>query len=138
MHATFYTRFVLLKKSQEDHLAAVIDAGYHLHKEIGPGLLESVYETVLAARLERQGLKVVRQMPAHIRIDEMDFANAYRVDLFVNDWLVVELKALEKLSGIHIRQTQTYVKLLSQPMGLVINFGSALYRHGVRRVYSSR
>ena len=137
MHATFYTRFVLLKKSQEDHLSAVIDTGYHLHKEIGPGLLESVYEAVLAGRLERQGLKIVRQMPVHIRIDEMDFANAYRVDLFVNDWLVVELKAVENLSGIHIRQTQTYIKLLNQPMGLVLNFGSALYRHGVRRVYSS-
>jgi len=114
----------LLKKSQEGHLAAVIDAGYHLHKEIGPGLL-------------RLGLKVVRQMPVHIKIDDMDFANAYRVDLFVNDWLVVELKALENLSGVHIRQTQTYVKLLNQPMGLVLNFGSAMYRHGVRRVYSS-
>lgn len=119
-------------------MAAVIDAGYHLHKEIGPGLLESVYETVLAARLERQGLKVVRQMPVDVRIDGLDFANAYRVDLFVNDWLVLELKALEKLSGVHIRQTQTYVKLLNQPMGLVINFGSEMYRHGVRRVYSSR
>lgn len=118
-------------------MAAVIDAGYHLHKEIGPGLLESVYEAVLAARLERLGLKVIRQMPVHIKIDDMDFANAYRVDLFVNDWLVVELKALENLSGIHIRQTQTYVKLLNQPMGLVLNFGSAMYRHGVRRVYSS-
>ena len=127
----------MLKKSQEDHLSAVIDTGYHLHKEIGPGLLESVYEAVLAGRLERQGLKIVRQMPVHIRIDEMDFANAYRVDLFVNDWLVVELKAVENLSGIHIRQTQTYIKLLNQPMGLVLNFGSALYRHGVRRVYSN-
>ncbi|MVZ96701.1 GxxExxY protein [Sphingorhabdus sp. IMCC26285] len=128
----------MLKKSQEDHLAAVIDAGYHLHKEIGPGLLESVYETVLAARLKRQGLKVVRQMPVDVRIDGLDFANADRVDLFVNDWLVLELKALEKLLGVHIRQTQTYVKLLNQPMGLVINFGSEMYRHGVRRVYSSR
>jgi len=118
-------------------LAAVIDAGYHLHKEIGPGLLESVYEAVLATRLERLGLKVVRQMPVHVKIDDMDFANAYRVDLFVNDWLVVELKALENLSGIHIRQTRTYVKLLNQPMGLVLNFGSAMYQHGVRRVYSS-
>ncbi|WP_373476497.1 GxxExxY protein [Sphingorhabdus sp.] len=127
----------MLKKSQEDHLAAVIDAGYHLHKEIGPGLLESVYEAVLAGRLERQGLKVARQMPVHIRIDDVDYANAYKVDLFVNDWLVIELKALEKLSGVHIRQTQTYVKLLKQPMGLVLNFGSAMYRHGVRRVYSS-
>ncbi len=98
-------------------MAAVIDAGYHLHKEIGPGLLESVYEAVLAARLERLGLKVVRQMPVHIKIDDMDFANAYRVDLFVNDWLVVELKALENLSGVHIRQTQTYVKLLKSTHG---------------------
>lgn len=74
-------------------------------------------------------------MPVHINIDGMEFADAYKVDLFINDWLVVELKALEKLTGVHLRQTRTYVKFLKQPIGLVLNFGSELYKDGVRRVY---
>lgn len=120
---------------REEMISAVINAGYHLHKQVGPGLLESVYEAVLAGRLEQLGYKVIRQMPVHISIDGMDFAHAYRVDLFVNDWLVVELKALEKLSGVHVRQTRTYIKFLNQPIGLVLNFGSEFYKEGVRRVY---
>jgi GxxExxY protein len=89
---------------QERLISYVIDAGFRLHKELGPGLLESVYETVLAGRLARAGINVVRQMPVNITVDEIEFSEAYRVDLFLNGWLVVELKALEKLLGVHIRQ----------------------------------
>lgn len=123
------------EKSREELISTVINTAYHLHKDVGPGLLESVYEAVLAGRLEQLGFKVNRQMPVHISIDGMHFADAYRVDLFVDDWLVVELKALEKLSGVHVRQTRTYIKFLKQPIGLVINFGSEYFRDGIRRVY---
>ena len=125
----------LNEKCREELISAVINAGYHLHKHVGPVLLESVYEAVLAGRLEQLGYKVVRQMPVRIIIDGISFADAYRVDLFVNDWLVVELKALEKLSGVHVRQTRTYIKFLKQPIGLVLNFGSEFFKDGIRRVY---
>lgn len=76
------------------------------------------------------GVKVEAQKPVNIVVDEIIFADAYRVDLFLDDRLVVELKALEKISGLHIRQTLTYVKLLEQPVGLLLNFGSERWSGG--------
>jgi GxxExxY protein len=124
--------------AHEKLITVVIDAGFRLHKELGPGLLESVYETILAGRLERIGVNVVRQMPVNVIVDGIGFSDAYRVDLFLEHWLVVELKAVEKLSGVHIRQAHTYVKLLNQPSGLLINFGSETFGEGIRRVYNNR
>jgi GxxExxY protein len=105
--------------------------------EIGPGLLESVYEKVLANRLQRLGVKVELQKSVTIVVDEMNFPDAYRVDLFLDDHLVVELKAIEKISGLHIRQTLTYVQLLNQPVGLLLNFGCERWSEGVRRVMNN-
>jgi GxxExxY protein len=124
--------------AHEQLISAVIDAGFHLHKELGPGLLESVYEAVLASRLQKIGINVVRQMPVDILIDGISFADAYRVDLYLDNWLVVELKAHERLLGVHVRQAQTYVKLLNQPYGLIMNFGCETFAEGVRRVYNNR
>jgi GxxExxY protein len=118
-------------------ITAVIDAGFQLHKELGPGLLESVYETIFATRLQKLGMNVVRQMPVNICVDGVEFIDAYRVDLFVENWLVIELKAVENLSGVHVRQTLTYVKLLNQPFGLLINFGAESFGEGIRRIYNN-
>ena len=126
------------RAEQERLISCLIDAGFRLHKELGPGLLESVYETILAGRLQRMGVPVVRQMPVNIAVDGFEFVDAYRVDLFINNWLVVELKAHEKLLGVHIRQAQTYVKLLNQPYGLIMNFGCDTFVEGVRRIYNNR
>jgi GxxExxY protein len=129
--------FVAKDAEREKLISAVIDAGFRLHKELGPGLLESVYEAVFARRLERMGIITVRQMPVSIQVDGMEFKDAYRVDLYLENWLVVELKALEKLAGVHIRQAQTYVKLLNQPTGLILNFGAETFGEGVRRIYNN-
>lgn len=123
---------------RERLISVVIDAGFRLHKDLGPGLLESVYETVLAGRLERMSISVVRQMPVNIVVDGIEFVDAYRVDLFIGDWLVVELKAHDRLLGVHVRQAQTYVKLLNQPFGLIMNFGCETFAEGIRRVYNNR
>ena len=123
---------------QERLISLVIDTGFRLHEELGPGLLESVYETILAGRLERRGVGVVRQMPVNITVDGISFVDAYRVDLFLDSWLVVELKALERLTGVHIRQAYSYVKLLDQPSGLLLNFGAETFKEGIRRVYNNR
>jgi GxxExxY protein len=128
----------MIKAEVERLITLVIDVGYHIHNDLGPGLLESVYQTVLANRLERLGVKVEAQKPVDIVVDGTTFADAYRVDLFLNDHLVVELKALEKISGLHIRQTLTYVKLLEKPVGLLLNFGSERWSEGVRRIMNNK
>lgn len=125
------------KLATELLITLAIDVGYHVHTELGPGLLESVYETVLANRLMRLGVKVELQKSINIVVDEIVFPDAYRVDLFLDDHLVVELKAVEKTSGLHIRQTLTYIQLLNQPVGLLFNFGCERWSEGVRRVMNN-
>jgi GxxExxY protein len=123
--------------SHESLFRVVFDMALHLHKELGPGLMESVYETVLASRLERAGYKADRQKPVSIIVDDIVFPDAYRVDILVNDLLVVELKSLEKLSSLHHRQALTYVRLLNQPLGILMNFGGELLSDGTRRVMNN-
>jgi GxxExxY protein len=122
----------------ESLISAAVDTGFHIHNELGPGLLESLYESVLAGRLEGIGIVVKRQVPIDVVVDGVSYANAYRIDLLLNDWLAIEVKAVEQISGLHIRQAQTYVKLLQQPIGLLMNFGCESYKNSVRRIYSNR
>jgi GxxExxY protein len=116
---------------------AVVDAAFHIHKNLGPGLLESVYEVVLAKTLEKQGLNVERQKPIPIEYAGMRFDEGFRADLLVNGRLLVELKSVEKSSPIHGKQVLTYLKLLDLPLGLVINFGMETFRQGVKRIVNN-
>lgn len=118
----------------DDLTAEVTDAALRIHKELGPGLLESVYETVLAAMLVRQGVKVDRQMPIDIVFDGMRFEGAFRADLIVGDCLIVEIKSVEQLSRAHGKQLLTYLRLADQPVGLLLNFAGATMKEGIRRV----
>lgn len=113
------------------------DAGLQVHKELGPGLMESVYETILANRLARAGHKVERQKPVTIVVDGITLPDAYRVDLLIDGRLVVELKALEKIANLHIRQTLTYVRLLNQPLGILMNFGNETFAESTRRIMNN-
>ena len=115
----------------------VVDCAIHIHRELGPGLLESVYETVLTAALARRGYKVDRQMPVDIRFDGMHFGAAFRVDLLVDDRLVVEIKSVEKLTGAHAKQLLTYLRLLEQPVGLLLNFSGETMKEGIRRLVNN-
>lgn len=115
----------------------VFNVGLQLHRELGPGLMELVYETVLATRLERLGLKIDRQKPVSIIVDGITFPDAYRVDLLVNDLLVIELKSLEKLTSLHLPQALTYVRLLNQPLGILMNFGNETFAEGARRIMNN-
>ena len=114
----------------------VIETAMGVHVDIGPGLLESVYETLLATRLQKQGLQVDRQMVVKARLD-VDFPDAFRADLFVEGKLLVELKSVEKLAPIHARQTLTYLRLLNQPLGLLINFGGITLKEGLKRILNN-
>ena len=112
----------------------VIETAMGVHVDVGPGLLESVYETLLATRLQKQGLQVARQVPVKARLDDIDFPDAFRADLLVEGKLLVELKSVEKLAPIHARQTLTYLRLLNQPLGLLINFGGITLKEGLKRI----
>lgn len=114
--------------------ADVIDASLLIHRELGPGLLESVYEAVLAAELSRRGHSVLRQQPIDFTFNGMRFEAAFRVDLIVGPGLVVEVKSVERLSGVHAKQLLTYLRLMQQPLGLLVNFGGATLKEGLRRV----
>jgi iron complex transport system substrate-binding protein len=112
----------------------VLDAAIKLHRELGPGLLESVYETLLAAQLGRFGYKVARQFPVDIDFDGMRFRGAFRIDLLVDDRLLIEVKSVDQLHASHAKQLLTYLRLTKQPVGLLINFGGATLKEGFRRL----
>jgi iron complex transport system substrate-binding protein len=112
----------------------VIDIAYRLHRDLGPGLLESVYETVLAGKLAKLGYAVARQRPVDIEFDGMRFEAAFRIDLIVDERLLVEIKSVERLSAAHGKQLLTNLRLTKQPVGLLINFGGATLKEGLRRV----
>ena len=118
-----------------DELASItVDCGFHIHKELGPGLLESVYEVVLAQALTEHGLRVVRQKPVPIIFRGLAIPDAFRADLVVDDRLIVEIKSVEKNHPVHAKQLLTYLRLAKQPLGLLMNFGCATFREGVKRV----
>ena len=121
----------------EEISAVVVDAAFHLHRNLGPGLLESVYEAVLAQQLKRRGLRVERQKQVAFEYDGMHFNEGLRVDLLVEDCVVVELKSVEKLAPVHSKQVLTYLRLLNLPLGLLINFGATTFRDGARRIVNN-
>ncbi len=112
----------------------VVDCGYHLHRDLGPGLLESAYEILLRELLLEQGLSVRCQVPVPIRYRHIVIDNAFKIDLLVNDRLIVELKSVEKLVPLHGKQLLTYLRLMNAPLGLLINFGQAMFKDGVQRI----
>jgi GxxExxY protein len=118
----------------EKLVTRVIDHGFHIHCDLGPGLLESVYETVLGASLRRSGLAVERQKLVDIHYDGMTLRDGLRIDLLIENRLIVELKSVERLAPVHSKQVLTYLRLTGRSLGLLMNFGAVSYRDGVRRV----
>jgi len=112
----------------------VLDLSIRLHRELGPGLLESVYETVLAAKLLSLGYSVERQKPIDIQFEGLRFEGAFRIDLLVDGRLLIEIKSVERLGAAHAKQLLTYLRLTKQPVGLLINFGGATLNEGFRRL----
>ncbi|WP_374523998.1 GxxExxY protein [Sphingopyxis sp.] len=112
----------------------VLDLSLRIHRDLGPGLLESVYETVLAGKLATAGYKVDRQKPIDILFEDMRFDGAFRIDLLVDDRLLVEIKSVGQLHAAHAKQLLTYLRLTGQSVGLLINFGGATLKEGVKRI----
>ena len=118
-----------------ERLASIsVDCGFKIHYALGPGLLESVYEVLLADSLAEQGLSVERQKPIPIRFNGRIFDEGFRADLLVEGKLLIELKSCEELVAVHGRQVLTYLRLLDLPLGLLMNFGGATFKEGIRRI----
>ncbi len=124
-------------KELDDITGAIIDASINIHKDLGPGLLESVYEVVLARSLERRGFQVERQKPIRFEYDGMVFEDGFRTDLLVDGRVVVELKSVEKLAPVHGKQLLTYIRLMHLPVGLLINFGGSTLKEGLQRIVNN-
>ena len=112
----------------------IVYAAFHIHSALGPGLLESVYEAVLARELEKRGLQVERQKPVPIVFDGLRFDEGFRADLIVENCVVVELKSVEEIARVHSKQLLTYLRLLDCRLGLLINFGAPVIKDGIRRI----
>ena len=112
----------------------ILDAAFAVHSKLGPGLLESVYEVVLAYELKKRGLTAERQKPMPILYDNIRFDEAFRSDLVVNGKVIVELKSVEALLPVHGKQLLTQLRLSDLKLGLLINFGAAHLKNGIKRV----
>ena len=115
----------------------VVDAAFKVHSELGPGLLENVYEVCLAHELTKRGLRVQRQVPVPVVYDGITFEVGFRIDLLIEDQLLVELKAVEALLPVHKAQVITYLKLTNRHLAFLINFNVPLIKDGMKRVVSS-
>ena len=112
----------------------VLNVALRLHRDLGRGLLESVYEALLAARLRASGLMVEQQKTIGAEFESIRFEAAFRADLVVEGRLPVEVKSVERLMPVHSKQLLTYLRLMKQPVGLLLNFGGATLKEGVRRI----
>ena len=117
--------------------AEVVDAAFQVHSRLGPGLLESVYEVCLAHELTKRQLQVERQVALPVFYDNIKIDAGLRLDLLVNNLVIIEIKAVETLLDVHKAQVLTYLKLASLHLGFLINFNVPLIKHGVKRIISS-
>ena len=123
-----------LPESVESVARAVVDAAFRVHSTLGPGLLESVYETCMAHELEKMRLRYERQLAVPVVYEEVTLDCGLRLDLLVEDAVIAELKAVESLWPVHTAQVLTYLKLTGKRLGLLINFNVPLIRDGIRRI----
>ncbi|GHU07764.1 hypothetical protein FACS1894158_16430 [Betaproteobacteria bacterium] len=115
-------------------ITAVLDAAFEVHRELGPGLLESVYEQALAVELSDRGIEFERQVDVRAVYKGKDLGLGFRADIVVDGRLLVELKAVDDLMPAHLAQTMTYLRLLNLKRGLLLNFNKRLLKEGIKRV----
>jgi GxxExxY protein len=112
----------------------IVDAAFRIHTTLGPGLLESVYETVLSFELTRRGLHVARQQPIPVLYENIRMDEGFRADKIVGEKVIVEIKSVEALGQVHRKQLLTYLRLADKRLGLLINFNVALIKDGITRI----
>jgi GxxExxY protein len=124
--------------SENEIAKQILDAAFVVHTKLGPGLLESVYEVVVAHELRKKGLVVERQKPMPITYDGVRFDEAFRSDLLVDSKVIVELKSVEALSALHAKQVRTQSRMSGLKLGLLINFGEAHLKNGIKRIINGK
>ena len=132
--ATNHTTFQQLPPEYNVISGHIMKAALQVHKRLGPGLLESVYEACMEYELSKRGLKVRRQVPVPVTYDSFTFEAAYRLDLLVDEKVIIEVKVLERVLPVHKAQLLTYMKLSGHRLGLLMSFNSALIKEGVTRM----
>ena len=120
--------------TENEAATQIVDAAYRIHTGLGPGLLESVYETVMAEELTRRGLRVVRQQAIPVVYGNVKLDIGFRADLIVEGKVIVEIKSVEAIAPVHKKQLLTYLRLAGKRLGLLINFDTELIRDGIARV----
>ena len=126
----------IMPLSQVDERIAklIVDSAFAVHKTLGAGLLESVYETCLCHEMEKRSLVYKRQVVVPLVYDGIKFAEGFRIDVLVEGRIICELKSVEKIENVHLSQTLTYLKLTGNCLGFLINFNVPLIKNGIRRV----
>jgi GxxExxY protein len=120
--------------NEEEIIKIILDESFHIHKTIGPGMLENVYKTCLAHRLRQTGLFVETEKTVPVIFEEIKMECGYRADLVVGRRVVVETKNIEAIGDIHVAQTLTYLRFLKLRHGLILNFNTVLLKNGIKRV----
>ena len=120
--------------SDEEIISIIIDEGFYIHTQIGPGMLENVYKNCLAYRIQKSGLSVKIEKPVPIIFEEIRMSCGYRLDLLVENKVIVETKSMEAILDIHVSQLLTYLRFTHLRYGLLLNFKTQLFKHGIRRV----
>jgi GxxExxY protein len=115
----------------------IVDCAFKIHTTLGPGLLESVYEAVLACELEKRGCEVLRQHAIPVFYETVQLEVGFRADLMVNNKIIVEIKSVEAISPVHLKQLRTYLRLADKKLGLLINFNVELIKDGIKRVVNN-
>jgi GxxExxY protein len=118
----------------EELARVAVDCGYHLHRDLGPGLLESAYEVLMAESLRQAGLTVERQIALPLKYKGVVIDNAFKIDLLIERRLIIELKSVERLAPVHGKQLLTYLRLMNMPLGLLMNFGQGTFKDGLKCV----
>ena len=125
---------IVTEISENEIARIIVDACYHIHHQLGPGLLESVYEIVLAYELRKRGLYVERQVPIEIVWDNVRFEEGFRADLIVERKVIVELKSKEEVHPVDKKQVLTHLRLADKRLGLLVNFSEELIKDGISRI----
>ena len=128
----------MITERTEEIARIIVDSAFKVHKKLGPGLLERVYEVCLAHEITKAGLEVKRQIDIPIFYDGIEFNEGLRLDLLVEDCIIVEIKAVEKVNLLWTAQIISHLKLMKKDLGILINFNVPLIKDGIRRIINTR
>jgi len=123
--------------TEDDVARVIVDSALRVHRKLGPGLLESVYEAALVWELERQGLACARQQPIPVTYEGVDLGLGFRADLVVEDKVLVEIKSIEAVAPVHKKQLLTYLRVTNMRLGLLLNFNVPLIKEGITRIVNN-